>query len=177
VGRARFSPSLHNPRPRAPRRLPVAVQLDDLVAAASRSSSRGAAWLWDQALRAEASVVLNIAEACGRDGADRALCLRIAPRLGRARRTRRFAFSPIPTRSPTSTAPRAASSARASPACFASSSPPSLRASILASSSRARSPPCLILAFCPRRAARRQGRRRRRPSAGRTRIGSALTAA
>ncbi len=56
----------------------VAVELDDLVAAASRLSSRGAAWLWDQALRAAASVVLNIAEACGRDGADRARCLRIA---------------------------------------------------------------------------------------------------
>jgi four helix bundle protein len=56
----------------------VAVELDDLVAAASRSSSRGAGWLWDQALRAAASVVLNIAEACGRDGADRARCLRIA---------------------------------------------------------------------------------------------------
>lgn len=56
----------------------VAVELDRIVVAASRTSSRGSAWLWDQAQRAAASAVLNLAEACGRDGADRARCLRIA---------------------------------------------------------------------------------------------------
>jgi hypothetical protein len=59
----------------------IAVELDSVLVAASRKSSRGHAWLWDQALRAAASAVLNLAEACGRDGADRARCLRIA-RLG-----------------------------------------------------------------------------------------------
>ncbi len=56
----------------------IAVELDGVLVAASRTSSRGHAWLWDQALRAAASVVLNLAEACGREGADRARCLRIA---------------------------------------------------------------------------------------------------
>jgi hypothetical protein len=46
----------------------VAVALDGSIVTASRNASRGNAWLWDQAQRASASVVLNIAEACGREG-------------------------------------------------------------------------------------------------------------
>lgn len=56
----------------------VAVALDACVVSGSRAARRGNAALWDQAQRASSSVVLNIAEACGREGADRARCLRIA---------------------------------------------------------------------------------------------------
>lgn len=56
----------------------AAVALDALVVALTRSASRGHAWLADQAQRASASVVLNLAEALGREGADRARMLRIA---------------------------------------------------------------------------------------------------
>jgi four helix bundle protein len=42
------------------------------------SAARGRAWIADQAIRASASVVLNLAEALGREGADRARALRIA---------------------------------------------------------------------------------------------------
>ena len=56
----------------------VAVQLDGLVVALVRRAPRGHAWLGDQAQRASASTVLNLAEALGREGADRARALRIA---------------------------------------------------------------------------------------------------
>jgi four helix bundle protein len=56
----------------------VAVALDALVCGTCRAAPRGHASLSDQALRASASVVLNIAEANGREGLDRARCLRIA---------------------------------------------------------------------------------------------------
>ncbi len=56
----------------------VAVALDALVCKACRAAPRGHASLSDQALRASASVVLNIAEANGREGVDRARCFRIA---------------------------------------------------------------------------------------------------
>lgn len=56
----------------------AAVALDGLVVAIARSAPRGHAWLGDQAQRASASVVLNLAEAIGREGADRARMLRIA---------------------------------------------------------------------------------------------------
>ena len=54
------------------------VALDAIVVAITRSAPRGHAWLGDQAQRASASVVLNLAEALGREGADRARMLRIA---------------------------------------------------------------------------------------------------
>jgi len=56
----------------------AAVELDALVVALTRSAPRGHAWLGDQAQRASASVVLNLAEALGREGADRARMLRIS---------------------------------------------------------------------------------------------------
>ena len=56
----------------------VAVALDAAVVAVARRAPRGHAWLGDQAQRASASVVLNLAEAMGREGADRARALRIA---------------------------------------------------------------------------------------------------
>ena len=54
------------------------VELDGAVVSISRKAGRGHAWLADQAMRASASVVLNLAEALGREGADRARALRIA---------------------------------------------------------------------------------------------------
>jgi four helix bundle protein len=56
----------------------VAVQLEGPVVAIARRAGRGHAWLADQAMRASASVVLNLAEALGREGADRVRALRIA---------------------------------------------------------------------------------------------------
>ncbi len=56
----------------------VVVELDEIITGLARRGPRGHAWLWDQAQRASASAVLNIAEACGREGSDRARCLRIA---------------------------------------------------------------------------------------------------
>ena len=56
----------------------LAVQLDALVVTLARGMPRGHADLCDQAVRASASTALNIAEAVGRRGADRARCLRIA---------------------------------------------------------------------------------------------------
>jgi len=56
----------------------VAVTLDQLVTAMAKRSGRGHAWLWDQAQRASGSVALNVGEACGREGADRARHFRIA---------------------------------------------------------------------------------------------------
>jgi four helix bundle protein len=56
----------------------VAVELDGLVVAMVRKAPRGHAWLGDQAQRASASTVLNLAGALGREGADRARALRIA---------------------------------------------------------------------------------------------------
>ena len=56
----------------------VAVELDGAVVAIAHRSGRGRAWIADQAMRASASVVLNLAEALGREGADRARALRIA---------------------------------------------------------------------------------------------------
>ena len=56
----------------------IAVQLDCAVVSLTRRAGRGHAWLCDQATRASASVVLNLAEALGREGLDRARALRIA---------------------------------------------------------------------------------------------------
>jgi four helix bundle protein len=56
----------------------VAVELDALVVRIARGAGRGHGWLCDQVLRASGSTVLNLAEAVGRQGADRARCLRIA---------------------------------------------------------------------------------------------------
>ena len=56
----------------------VAIELDGAVVAIAHKSGRGHAWIADQAMRASASVVLNLAEALGREGADRARALRIA---------------------------------------------------------------------------------------------------
>ena len=56
----------------------AALELDGLVVAIARRAPRGHAWLGDQAQRASASVVLNLAEAMGREGADRARTLKIA---------------------------------------------------------------------------------------------------
>ena len=56
----------------------VAVELDGAVVAIAHKSGRGHAWIADQAMRASASGVLNLAEALGREGADRARALRIA---------------------------------------------------------------------------------------------------
>ena len=56
----------------------VAVSLDGAVVAIARKAGRGHGWLCDQATRASASVVLNLAEALGREGLDRARALRIA---------------------------------------------------------------------------------------------------
>ena len=56
----------------------VAVDLDGAVVAIAHRAGRGHAWIADQVMRASASVVLNLAEALGREGADRARALRIA---------------------------------------------------------------------------------------------------
>ena len=56
----------------------LAVELDGAVVAIAHKAGRGHAWIADQAMRASASVVLNLAEALGREGADRARALRIA---------------------------------------------------------------------------------------------------
>ncbi len=56
----------------------VAIELDSAVVAIAHKSGRGHAWIADQAMRASASVVLNLAEALGREGADRARALRIS---------------------------------------------------------------------------------------------------
>lgn len=56
----------------------VAVELDALVVAMARRAPRGHGRLGDQAQRASGSVVLNLAEAMGREGADRARTLRIS---------------------------------------------------------------------------------------------------
>lgn len=56
----------------------VAVALDDLVVRCTRLVGRGHGWLCQQAQAASGSVVLNLAEAVGRSGADRARQLRIA---------------------------------------------------------------------------------------------------
>jgi len=56
----------------------VAVELDTAVVGITQRAGRGHAWIADQAMRASASVVLNLAEALGREGADRARALRIA---------------------------------------------------------------------------------------------------
>ena len=56
----------------------VALQLDAEVVILTRRAGRGHGWLCDQATRASASVVLNLAEALGREGLDRARALRIA---------------------------------------------------------------------------------------------------
>ena len=56
----------------------VAVALDGAVVALVRKAGGGHGWLCDQAVRASASVVLNLAEALGREGLDRARALRIA---------------------------------------------------------------------------------------------------
>ena len=56
----------------------VAVELDGAVVGIAHKAGRGHAWISDQAMRASASVVLNLAEALGREGADRARALRIA---------------------------------------------------------------------------------------------------
>ena len=56
----------------------VAIELDGAVVGITRKAGRGHAWIADQAMRASASVVLNLAEALGREGADRARALRIA---------------------------------------------------------------------------------------------------
>jgi len=56
----------------------VAVALDGTVVAMARKAGRGHGWLCDQVTRASASVVLNLAEALGREGLDRARALRIA---------------------------------------------------------------------------------------------------
>ena len=56
----------------------AAVALDGAVVAIARKAGRGHGWLCDQVTRASASVVLNLAEALGREGLDRARALRIA---------------------------------------------------------------------------------------------------
>ncbi|MBI4911273.1 MAG: four helix bundle protein [Acidobacteria bacterium] len=56
----------------------AAVELDAAVIALARRAGRGHGWLCDQAVRASASVVLNLAEGMGREGLDRARALRIA---------------------------------------------------------------------------------------------------
>lgn len=56
----------------------AAVELDSVVVSLCRRAGRGHGWLCDQASRASASVVLNLAEALGREGLDRARALRIA---------------------------------------------------------------------------------------------------
>jgi four helix bundle protein len=56
----------------------VAIELDELVAALARRGTRGHAWLFDQTQRASGSAVLNLAEAVGREGADRACRFRIS---------------------------------------------------------------------------------------------------
>jgi four helix bundle protein len=56
----------------------VAVELDQLVVRICGRAGRGLGWLCDQAQRASGSSVLNLAEAVGRTGADRAQRLRIA---------------------------------------------------------------------------------------------------
>jgi len=55
----------------------VAVELDGAAVAIAHRSGRAHSWIADQAMRASASVVLNLADALGREGADRAWALRI----------------------------------------------------------------------------------------------------
>ena len=49
----------------------AAVRLDELVVGVCQRAGRAHSWLRDQAERASGSVVLNFAEAMGREGADR----------------------------------------------------------------------------------------------------------
>lgn len=56
----------------------VAVELDREVIAIAKAAGRGLGWLTDQATRASGSAALNLAEAMGREGSDRARFLRIA---------------------------------------------------------------------------------------------------
>ena len=56
----------------------VGIELDRLVVGIGRGAVRGHGWFVDQALRASGSALLNLAEAMGRRGADRARCLGIA---------------------------------------------------------------------------------------------------
>jgi four helix bundle protein len=79
MNRTRNRPALDH------RRLDVycrAEELDALIAQLTRHAPNAGgsrlAWAADQADRASGSVMLNIAEACGRRGADRARMLRIA---------------------------------------------------------------------------------------------------
>ncbi len=60
----------------------VADALDVEVVALARRAPRGHAWLADQAQRASASAGLNLVEAMGRRGADRAHFLRISKGSG-----------------------------------------------------------------------------------------------
>jgi len=55
-----------------------AEELDGLVVSVCRRAPRGQGWLLDQVQRASGSVVLNLVEANGRAGADRAQQLRVA---------------------------------------------------------------------------------------------------
>ena len=52
--------------------------MDALIVAMARRAPRGHAWLGDEVQRASGSVVTNLAEAMGREGADRARTLRIS---------------------------------------------------------------------------------------------------
>jgi four helix bundle protein len=56
----------------------VAVELDRLVVQICQRIGRGFSWRCDQLQRASSSVALNLAEAVGRQGADRAQRFRIA---------------------------------------------------------------------------------------------------
>ena len=56
----------------------AAVALAVVVVGLVRRAPRGHGWLGDQAQRASASTVLKLAEALGREGADRARALHIA---------------------------------------------------------------------------------------------------
>jgi four helix bundle protein len=56
----------------------VAVSLDKHVTSMARQGGRGHSWIWDQAQRASGSTALNVGEGCGREGADRRRCFRIA---------------------------------------------------------------------------------------------------
>jgi four helix bundle protein len=56
----------------------VALELDRLVVQICERAGRGFSWLCDQAQRASGSSALNLAEAVGRQGADRAQRYRIA---------------------------------------------------------------------------------------------------
>jgi four helix bundle protein len=56
----------------------MALKYDAVVIGLVRKAGKGHSALVDQALRASASIGLNIAEGVGRRGADRARCYRIA---------------------------------------------------------------------------------------------------